>query len=109
MMGGAFSIELTLNNNTPALASGLYGKAEIATSKKQKAWSIPYEALLDGNAQTGYVFALEEGNKAKKTQVTILRIERDQLLVSAGLENTSQIIISGSAYLKDGSEVEIRK
>lgn len=109
MMGGSFNVELTLANYEVSLASGLYGKAEIASTKKQKAWSIPYDALLDGNSQTGYVFALTDGNKAKKTPITILSIGRDNLLVSSGLENTKQIIISGSAYLKDGSEVEIRK
>lgn len=108
-MGGAFSVELTVKGNANTLASGLYGKAEIATAKKQRAWSIPYDALLDGNAQSGYVFALADGGRAKKTPITILSIDRDNLLVSSGLENTNQIIISGSAYLKDGSEVAIRK
>jgi RND family efflux transporter MFP subunit len=109
IMGGSFTIELTLDDKGISLASGLYGKAIIETTKKQTAWRIPYEALLDGNAQTGYVFTITESNLAKKISVSILRIERDHILINRGLENIDQIIISGSAYLKDGSVVEIRK
>jgi RND family efflux transporter MFP subunit len=108
MMGGTFNIELTLKDKQLNLASGLYGKAEIETRKKQTAWSIPYEALLDGNAQSGYVFTLDDSNQVHKTTVQILRIDHHRVLISGGLENVKQIIISGSAYLKDGSSVEIR-
>lgn len=108
MMGGAFNLELTLKDPHVNLASGLYGKAVIETKKKQTAWSIPYEALLDGNAQSGYVFTLGDSNRAHKTIVQIMRIDHQHVLISSGLENVKQIVISGSAYLKEGSTVEIR-
>jgi RND family efflux transporter MFP subunit len=108
-MNGTFGIELTVKQADVSLASGLYGKAVIEGSKKQAFWSIPYEALLDGNAQTGYVFTVTADGKARKTPVVIHRIERNGVLISSGLEEVNEVIISGSAYLKEGSPVEIRK
>jgi RND family efflux transporter MFP subunit len=107
-LNGTFAIELTIDKNNLSLASGMYGQAVIEASKKQSYWSIPYEALLDGNAQAGYVFTVTADNKAQKTPVQIQRIERNRVIISSGLHDNSSVIISGSAYLKDGSPVEIK-
>lgn len=50
----------------PALASGMFAKAEIVPSQKVTAWSIPYDALLDGDAGMGDVFITNDGKTAKK-------------------------------------------
>ncbi len=108
-MNGSFTIELTLRSAPSGLASGLFGKATIKTSRAQLLWTIPYDALLDGDAQTGYVFTTRDSKTAVKTPVVINRIERDQVLISSGLEEADHLIISGSAYLRDGSEINVMK
>jgi multidrug efflux pump subunit AcrA (membrane-fusion protein) len=94
----------------PALvASGLFGSAVINPSSKQKTWSIPYDAVLDGSAQTGFVFVTNDLKTAQKRQVTISSIEKDYVIISAGLENARDIIVAGSAYLRDHSPIRITK
>ena len=108
-MTGAFTIELTLDKTKTALASGLFGKASIQASHAQTLWSIPYDALLDGNAQSGYVFTTNDSKTALKTPVVVSGINRDEVLISAGLENAKFLIVSGSAYLRDSSSIVIQK
>lgn len=106
---GGFSIQLELKDaDKLSVATGLFGKAKIYASQKTAGWYIPYDALLDGDADSGYVFVTdEERQKAKKQEVKISRITKDRVLVAEGLENVEYIIISGSAYLRDGSVINI--
>jgi len=106
-MNGSFTVEVALKNPGNGLASGLFGKATIQGSRKQQVWKIPYAALLDGDAQSGYVFATEDGKTAHKVNVAVGNIEKDQVTIMAGLENVKTLIISGSAYLKDGSQIKV--
>jgi RND family efflux transporter MFP subunit len=105
---GSFTIELLLTGQQPStLASGMFGKAVITPSRSTQAWAIPYDAILDGDAQSAYVFITRDFKTAQKTQVTVSRIDRDNVLITAGLENAEALIVSGSAYLKDNSPISI--
>jgi RND family efflux transporter MFP subunit len=106
-MNGAFMVELTLTTPDKGLASGLFGKATIRASRKQQVWKIPYDALLDGDAQSGYVFVTDDRKTAHKVSVAIGNVEKDNVVIVAGLENVKTLIISGSAYLKDGASIKI--
>lgn len=108
-MSGAFALELTLQESNPSLASGLFGKASIQAKRRQNVWSIPYDALLDGDAQSGYVFTTNDSKTAHKTMVTISSITRQHVLVSSGLENANLLIVSGNAYLTEGSKISVLK
>jgi RND family efflux transporter MFP subunit len=105
---GSFTLELTLTGALPAsVASGMFGKATISPSKSQQAWTIPYDALLDGDAQSGYVFVTDDMVTARKAKVIIAGIDNDQVLISSGFENAKALVISGSAYLRDSSRINI--
>lgn len=104
---GAFIIEIRLKSVPKGLAAGLFGKAIIQPGQQVNTWSIPYAALLDGHANKGFVFITQDGKTAQKTPVTIAAIQRDYVEISAGLENAQQLIVAGSAYLKDGSNIHI--
>jgi len=106
-MNGSFTVEVTLKSPGSGLATGLFGKATIQGSQKQNVWKIPYDALLDGDAQSGYVFVTVDEKTAHKVPVVTGSIEKDQVIILAGLENAKSLIISGSAYLKDGSAIKI--
>ncbi len=106
-MNGSFAVEVTLQSPGNGLASGLFGKATIQGSRRQQVWKIPYDALLDGNAQSGYVFVTDDRKIAHKIPVVVSGIEKDHVIIMAGLENVKTIIISGSAYLKDNAEIKI--
>ncbi len=109
---GTFSIDVKLQGKTmESIASGAFGKAVISTQKENTAvnhtWAVPYDAILDGDGSTGYVFVTSDGKTAKKVQVTIADIGKEQVYVTGGLEGARQLIISGSAYLADNSTINI--
>jgi RND family efflux transporter MFP subunit len=106
---GSFTIELTLKGNLPALASGMFGKAVITPDQRVSVWSVPYEALLDGDAQNGYVFVTDDMKTARKAAVTVGEITKDHVLITSGLENAKAVVVAGSAYLRDKSAIRIIK
>jgi multidrug efflux pump subunit AcrA (membrane-fusion protein) len=107
-MTGSFSIDLKLNNARKLnIASGMFGKAEIILSQKNLVWQIPYDALLDGNSDQGFVFVTNDNINALKVPVTIESIEGKSILISKGLEEYKSLIVSGSAYLTDNSVIKV--
>jgi len=104
---GSFVIELTLNEKVASLASNMFGKVTINASNVQQLWRIPYEALLDGDAKSGYVFITNDGQKAVKVPVAVAGLDKDHVLIAGGLENAKSLIVTGSAYLRDGSSIQV--
>lgn len=110
---GTFTAYITLTGNAPrTIAAGMFGKATIAPTKNnahQGNWKIPYEALLDGDGDAGYVFITNDNKTARKVKVTVAGIEDHTVTISNGLQDASALIVSGSAYLTDHSAIRILK
>ncbi len=105
---GAFMIQLSVKDASGVpLASGLFGKATLFPSREINGWSIPYDALLDGDENSGFVFITNDKKTAQKIKVDISKIEHKQVVIDNGLENAQYLIVSGSAYLKDGSAIKV--
>jgi RND family efflux transporter MFP subunit len=104
---GSFTIELSLVNSPTSVASGMFGKAIISPTQLKTGWTIPYDALLDGDAKDAYVFVTNDNKTSHKVKVSVASIERDNVVISKGLENANALIISGSAYLRDNSPIRI--
>lgn len=108
---GSFAIDIRLTGEKPeAIAFGMFGKAVIRTNaatQNKGTWAVPYDAVLDGDGNSGYVFITNDNKRAQKVKVTIAGMEKDHVIVSGGLENARQLIISGSAYLTDSSTIRI--
>jgi RND family efflux transporter MFP subunit len=116
-VSGSFMIDIKLSGEKPdAIAYGMFGKATIhtkgaavTTGSTSGPWSIPYDALLDGDDGSGYVFVTNDGKTAKKIKVTVASMEKDKVIISSGLEGAKDLIISGSAYLTDSSSIRVVK
>lgn len=111
---GAFTIDIKLDAAAAmSVASGMYGHAVIntgnaaETSASGTSWAIPYDALLDGDGSTGYVFITNDNKTAQKVKVTIAGMEKDKIWIEHGLEQAQSLIISGSAYLTDKSRIKV--
>lgn len=105
---GSFTIELKLKGELPpSIASGMFGKAVITPTSNGDAWAIPYDALLDSDGNSGFVFVTNDFKTARKAQVTIATMDNSQVIVSSGLEDAEALIVSGSAYLRDQSPIQI--
>ena len=109
---------MKIENNaitTAKIATGMFGNGVITTvsgnnpgKHSPENWSVPYEALLDGDGSTGYVFVTNDNKTATRVKVVIAGMEKDHVLISQGLENAGSLIISGSAYLTDHSPITIQ-
>ncbi len=107
---GAFGLELQVADKAPqALASGLFGTATIVPARKVTVWSIPHEALLDGNANKGFVFVTTDNKTARKVPVTVASLDNEWVYISGGLEGAGSLITKGSAYLTDNSPIAVVK
>ncbi len=110
-MTGSFTVELKLmNTNGVAIASGMYGKATV--SHRQGAVlgnsrTIPYDALLDGNGSTGYVFITNDDHTAHKVQVEVGEVLKDKVVITNGLQDVKSVIVTGSAYLNENSKIKV--
>lgn len=113
---GLFSIDITVTGkHTAKIATGMFGNGVITTvsgsnlgKHPPENWSVPYEALLDGDGSTGYVFVTNDNKTATRVKVVIAGMEKDHVIISQGLENAGSLIISGSAYLTDHSPITIQ-
>ncbi len=107
---GSFNVDVKFSKEKPSVATGMFGKAIIHTSAKNNTattWAIPYDALLDGDGNTGYVFVTNDGQNAQKIKVVIASMEKDKITIADGLQNAHSIIVSGSAYLTDSSKIKV--
>ena len=107
---GTFTIHLQLNGNAAeSMASGLFGKAVIYPTTKVASWSVPCDALLDGDAGDASVFITNDNKTALKVNVKVGRIDAGTATITSGLETAKALIVTGSAYLKEGSAIKIMK
>ncbi len=106
---GTFNVDLQVKNGASTFASGMFASASIITKNIANVWSLPYEAVLDANGNEGFVFVTPDYKKAVRQSVTISGIDQDRVLITDGLENIPAVIVSGSAYLTDMSEITIIK
>lgn len=107
---GSFTVDIKFLGEQPAVAAGMFGKAIVETAtgaQHAHQWAIPYDALLDGDGNTGYVFVTNDKKKAHKIEVAVASIEKDKLIVTNGLQNARWLIVSGSAYLTDSSKIKV--
>jgi membrane fusion protein, multidrug efflux system len=105
---GLYTAELKLQ---PApgvkLATGLFGSAVIQPSKKQNYTAIPVDALVEGAGDEAFVFTVENG-KARKLPIKVAYLTNSTAYLASGLVGVRQVVIEGSAYLTEGSQVSVK-
>jgi len=105
---GTYWVELSPESTKEiSLASGMFGKARIQPSQTVQGWEVPFESVLDANGESGFVFVVD-GQIAKKVKVQLGKITPNSIQVLSGLENYKSLIVSGSAYLSDGSTIQVK-
>lgn len=90
------------------IAAGIFGKAIINPVMAEKGWRIPYDALLESEGNKAFVFTSRDGKTALKVPVEIGEIENGYVTITSGLEQDTQIIIAGNAYLNNNSLISIK-
>lgn len=108
-VSGSFQVELEINFGKEQPAIGMFGTAAITTTQKSTGFSIPYEALLEANGKTGFVFVTNDQQKVMKATVTISSISNNVVYIASGLQDYKYVVISGSPYLTDGATIQVIK
>ncbi|MEJ7644164.1 MAG: efflux RND transporter periplasmic adaptor subunit [Chryseolinea sp.] len=104
---GMFTVDLSLRNDRARLATGMFGSAGIESGGSVESWSVPYEAVLDANGKDGFVFVTIDNKTAHKQPVIIESFNGRTMRIGSGLDSAQALIVSGSAYLTDGSTIQI--
>jgi VCBS repeat-containing protein len=72
-------------------------------------FAVPYESLMDGDRQQGYVFVTEDDKTVRKVPVKIAGFREGVVLIHSGLREGMKLIVSGSAYLDDSVRIQINR
>ena len=108
-MNKLYEVEIKINPNGKRLAAGMFGKIELKPSQTRSYAIVPIEAILEGSGKNAFVYVLDESRKkVKKIAVTTAYIEGNKILITSGLENISEVITSGGAFLNEKSLVAIK-
>lgn len=107
-VNGLYQAEVKINPQGKRLASGLFARVEIIPAESQSFKSIPIESLIEGDGKKAYVFVVNQDQKSvSKIPVTIAYLERDEAVISNGLEKVTEVINEGSAFLTEFSAVTV--
>jgi RND family efflux transporter MFP subunit len=102
MVYGVARVRMEKDSEIPMIPVGLFVQAEIRGRRVDDVVRLPRSAMRDSNQ----VLVVDEDNRLRFRQVTILRLEHDEVLVSAGLENGELVCISPMQTVVDGMQVE---
>jgi RND family efflux transporter MFP subunit len=106
---GTLTVDIKPINVTKiSLASGMFGKAVVTSSKGVEMYRIPFSALLDANQQEGFIFITSDKKMAKKIKITIAGFDKESAWTDYPFEQPTYLIIEGGPYLKDGAAIHIK-
>ncbi len=89
------------DSELPPLPMGLFVEAVIMGRRVEKVFMVPRIALRSGDR----VLVVDEENKLRFRNVTILRPERDQILLRSGLATGDRVVLSPLNTPVDGMAV----
>jgi RND family efflux transporter MFP subunit len=114
--GNAYPVSVTLNNAPAGLRSGMSASVSFRAHENVPVFLIPLSALamneipqLADNGGTGgkapvFVFNAEKQTVSLRL-VDVLDLQDNMLAVTRGLANGDEIVVAGTAFLRDGMNV----
>jgi RND family efflux transporter MFP subunit len=103
---GTYEVEVAVDAEGRALASGLIGRVEIAPAARERLRLVPIEALLEADDDSATVYTLTpDGRRARRLPVRVAFLRGDRAAVSGGLDGVSEVVTGGAAFLEDGARV----
>lgn len=104
---GTFEVELRLRPTRHRLIAGFVAKVEIFPATNHDLYWVPVEALVEGDGKRAAVFSVDDQFRAKKIMVHISHIFEKYAGIDAGLENVTEVVTDGAAYLTESALVKI--
>jgi membrane fusion protein (multidrug efflux system) len=103
--GRALRIRARISNTDLQLRPGLFARVIIKGLEEREVVRVPESAVVpSGNDKL--VFSIV-GGKAKENKVTTGRRRAGEVEVLTGIEEGTQVVVSGQGRLRDGAQVEV--
>ncbi len=101
---GAVNLRATVPNPKRLLLPGMYVNLTVDFGTLKSAWLVPQQALLR-DAGGPYLLAVGDGGKVARRNVVVRDSVGTDWIVTAGLADGAQIIVSGLQKASEGSVV----
>jgi len=103
---GLYPVEIRIQPQGKRFAPGLFAEVDITPSKSRPYTMIPVEAIVEGDGQSAFVFALQaDGVSVKKMPVRVAFMDGNQAVITSGLEGVTEVVTSGAPYLSEKKKV----
>lgn len=102
MVYGVARLQIDDDEESPILPVGLFVQADIRGRSVENAIRLPRSAMRDDNQ----VLVVDSDNRLRFRQVSLLRLEHDDILVSGGLTDGELVCISPLQTVVDGMLVK---
>ena len=102
MVYGVARLAIEESEESPILPVGLFVQADIRGRNVEHVIRLPRSAMRDNNQ----VLVVDSGNRLHFRQVSLLRLEHDDILVSEGLGDGDFVCISPLQTVVDGMLVK---
>jgi|TARA_Y100000310_G_scaffold334689_1_gene414990 RND family efflux transporter MFP subunit len=102
MVQAIVRVDNRINEGQPPLPVGLFVKAEIEGRWVEDIISLPRAAMRNGDQ----VLVVDKESRLRYRQVDLLRLDRDQVLIRAGLQRGEMVCISPIQTVIDGMRVK---
>lgn len=101
-----YTAKIEIDNPQHRILPGMIASINIATQNNTSTLSLPGRAILNGIDNNAYVYVLDkEKGRAFKRDVSLGKMHRDEIEITAGLKLGDWIIIDGQQKLSDGAKV----
>lgn len=104
---GAYEVELRLNDNNFNLSSGFIAKVEIFSSKEERYFRIPIDAMLEGDDTEVSVYLLVD-EKPLLTNLKVEEIRDGFILTKSGIKAGDVVITDGAKFIDEESILDIQ-
>ncbi|MBU1024023.1 efflux RND transporter periplasmic adaptor subunit [bacterium] len=104
---GNFNVTMELDDSSNCLRHGMFAHLKCEIEKKENVMSLPVDAILELNG--GRIVYKIENEKAVKTIITTGLESSEYIEITSGLSGNETIILSGSRYVVDDTEVRVIK
>lgn len=104
-----FEVKLKLNESVrhPFLA-GFVAHAVITPQKTQRVMRLPPSALVRADRGVAQVYVVNDQTQAEVRELVLFGWDGEHLLISSGLEEGEQVVVTGAQYLRPGKAVNLR-
>ncbi len=103
---GTYEVEIQLLRKPEKLVSGFFARINIYPAGEGKKIIVPYEAMVDGAGQSGYVYVIKDGRHQRR-RISIGSYTDQGINVKSGLVEGEEIVMEGAQYLRADSQIEI--